>query len=257
MFSTKGFWWLTLSVAFGFTLPILIQDAMFQDAVLYSAVSHNMSVGWGSFWFPQYSTLNLEGIPSFHEQPPLFFGIMSLVYKFFGSSYYVERVFVFVMFILNMLLIKTFWKDIFSASERLRSLSWLPVLFWVLFPVCFWSFRHNMIENAMSIFILLSVMTAWRSLQSKRVLTGLFISGLFTFLATFCKGVPGFFPVVVPFLYALIFRNVSIMRSIAYSTYVLLTPLIIYGILICFPEPRESLSIYFYERLLGRVDHMP
>lgn len=257
MISTKGFWWLTLSIGFGFTLPILIQDAMFQDAVLYSAVSHNMSVGWGSFWFPQYSTLNLEGIPSFHEQPPLFFGLMSLIYKVFGSSYYVERVFVFILFLLNMFLIHTFWRNIFSVSERLKSMSWLPVLFWVLFPVCFWSFRHNMIENLMSIFILLSVIFAWKSLQGKSIFTGLVLSGLFIFLATFSKGVPGFFPVVVPFLFALIFRNVSIFRSIVYSAFLLCIPLAIYGILLYFPEPRESLSIYFYERLLGRVDHMP
>ena len=33
------------------TLPFLIQDAMFQDAVLYSGVAHNQSVGFGTFWF--------------------------------------------------------------------------------------------------------------------------------------------------------------------------------------------------------------
>ena len=99
------FWLISLSIVFGLTLPILIQDAMFQDAMLYSSVSHNLSMGIGTFWFLQYSTLNLEGIPSFHEQPPLVFGIQSIFYKLLGHSYYVERFYTLLMIVFHILLI--------------------------------------------------------------------------------------------------------------------------------------------------------
>ena len=85
-------WWiLTVAVVLAFTLPVLVQDAMFQDGMLYSCVSHNLSLGIGTFWFPQYSKLNIAGIPSFHEQPPLVFGIQSLFYRVLGDSIYVDR----------------------------------------------------------------------------------------------------------------------------------------------------------------------
>ena len=46
-------------------------------------------------------------------------------------------------------------------------------------------------------------------------------------------------------------------KYIFYTFLLIIIPVIIYGILLLFPEPRESLSIYFYERLLKRVSEMP
>ena len=252
------FWLVTLSVVFGLTLPILIQEGMFQDAVLYSAVSHNLAIGFGNFWFPQYSTLNLEGIPSFHEQPPLVFGIQALFYKLLGDSMYVERFYTLLMIVLHILLIRYLWKNIFPDNERYMAVGWLPVLFWILIPVGYWSFRNNMIENTVSVFTLCSVIVSYKNVQSdgKNILLWL-ASGFFIFLATFSKGVPGFFPITFPFIYWLVSRKISFRECALYTMILTAVPLIMYGVFLLFPQSRESLSIYFYERLVRRVNSMP
>ena len=255
---SKPFWLITLSIVFALTLPILIQDAMFQDAMLYSSVSHNLGQGIGTFWFPQYSTLNLEGIPSFHEQPPLFFGIQALFYKLLGDSIYVERFFTFLTIILHIFLINFLWKSIFKNRSDYQYFGWLPVLFWIIIPVCFWTFQNNMIENAVSIFTLCSIIISYRIIQSKNYNILLWIcSGVFIFLASFSKGVPGLFPIAFPFLYWIITKKIDFKKCILYSLILILVPSIIYGSLLLFPNIRESLSIYFFDRLIRRVNSAP
>mgnify|MGYP001166039252 CR=1 FL=1 len=252
------FWLISLSIVFGLTLPILIQDAMFQDAMLYSSVSHNLSMGIGTFWFLQYSTLNLEGIPSFHEQPPLVFGIQSIFYKLLGHSYYVERFYTLLMIVFHILLINYLWKTILRNKVEYKSFGWLPVFLWIIIPVCFWSFRNNMIENTVSVFTLISVILSYKSIQLKEPnYFAWFGSGFFIFLASFSKGIPGFFPITFPFIYWLVNRDISFKKCIYYSLILIAVPAIIYVILLYFPESRRSLMIYFYERLIKRVNHMP
>jgi 4-amino-4-deoxy-L-arabinose transferase-like glycosyltransferase len=258
-FSMKPFWLLTLAVVLGLTLPFLIQDAMFQDAVLYSAVSHNLSIGFGTFWFPQYSTLNLEGIPSFHEQPPLFFGIQAIFYKILGDSRYVERFITVVMLLLHVVLMNEFWKIIFQNQPTYKKLGWLPALFWILIPICFWSFRNNMIENTLSVFTLCSVLIGYKTIQktAKNNVFAWCTAGFCLFLASFCKGVPGLFPIAFPLLYWAITRNITLKQSLSYTFWLLAVPVVCYGLFLLHPESRQSLSIYFFERLIRRVNVMP
>jgi 4-amino-4-deoxy-L-arabinose transferase-like glycosyltransferase len=252
------FWLFSLSVVFGLTLPVLIQDAMFQDAMLYSSVSHNLSQGIGTFWFPQYSKMNIAGLPSFHEQPPLVFGIQALFFKVLGSSIYVERFYTFLMIVLNILLINLLWKAIFPKSDDQRKSGWLPVLFWISIPVCFWSYRSNMMENTMSVFDLGAVLMFFYGLKSeKRKVFFLAGSGLMIFLASFTKGIPGLFPLAVPFLYWLTLRKTRFWQSVYQSAIFLVVPVAIYSVLFLIPESSESLSNYVFERLLMRVDAMP
>jgi len=129
------FWFFSISVVFGLTLPVLIQDAMFQDAMLYSSVSHNLSQGIGTFWFPQYSKYNIAGLSSFHEHPPLLFGIQALFFKALGSSIYVERFYTFLMILFHIWLINLLWKVVFPKTDVQRKLGWLPVLFWIIISV--------------------------------------------------------------------------------------------------------------------------
>src|ERR1700685_3790893 len=90
------FWLLTFAILIGLTVPVLIKDGMFMDAMLYSSVSHNLSQGIGTFWFPQFSFRNMGGLSSFHEQPPLVFGIQSIFFRILGGSLYTERIYTFI-----------------------------------------------------------------------------------------------------------------------------------------------------------------
>jgi len=252
------FWVFTLSLVFGLTLPVLIQHAMFQDAMLYSSVSHNLSIGFGTFWFPQYSTLNIEGIPSFHEQPPLVFGIQALFFKMLGDSIYVERIYTFVMLLLHLFLINQLWKTIFRNDKKYKDYGWLPILFFIIIPICHWSFRNNMLENTLSIFTLSSIIISYRQVVSGKInFFKWFLSGVFIFLASFSKGVPGFFPLIFPFIYWIITKKISLKQMLIFTGILSATPLLIYFVILLFPEGRESLSIYFFQRLLGRVHTMP
>jgi hypothetical protein len=252
------FWVFTISVAFILTLPTLVQDGMFMDGTLYSAVSHNLANGIGTFWYPSFSYNNVAGIPgSFHEQPPLVFGIQALFFKLLGDSFYVERLYIFVCLLLNIFLIKKLWEVIFRNDEHSRQLSWLPVLLWITIPVCFWSFSNNMHENTVSIFILLSVLFIYELIdQKEKIIIRLILAGLCIFLASFSKGLPGLFPIFVPFAF-LYKQQISFKKALLYTLVLFAIVATIYGILLMNSSARGSLYNYFVLRLLKRVNDVP
>jgi hypothetical protein len=85
----------------------------------------------------------------------------------------------------------------------------------------------------------------------------LLLSGLFVFLATFSKGIPGFFPLAVPAIYWLIIRKGNLLRPVIQTSLVLAVPAFIYLILFNIPESRESLKFYVTERLFQRIGEAP
>ena len=189
------FWLLAFSILIVLTLPKLIQDGMFMDAMLYTSVSHNLSLGIGTFWFPQFSVHNLAGLSSFHEQPPLIFGFQAIFFKILGDSLYVERFYTFLTLCITAFIIQLLWKEIYKNDQKLKRLGWLPIILWITIPVCFWSYSNNMHENSMGIFTLSAVLFIFKSFDTDKAHLKLYLrAGFFIFLATLSKGLPGFFP---------------------------------------------------------------
>jgi len=253
------FWLFTVSVLILLTVPKLIQDGMFLDGMLYTCVSHNLSNGIGSFWFPEYSTSYMNaGSHFFQEHPPLIFGIQSLFFRLFGDSMYVERFYTFLTMCITAFSIGVLWNTIFKKEEELKKISWLPIFFWITIPACSWSYSNNIMENTMGIFTLSAVILIYKALESERneFLT-LLISGIFIFLATMSKGVPGLFPVSLPFLYWIIFRRKSLLKVILQTLIIISVPAILYLILFNFQQSQESLTFYVTKRLLGRIHDNP
>jgi 4-amino-4-deoxy-L-arabinose transferase-like glycosyltransferase len=255
------FWFITIAILIGLPGYTLIQDGMFMDAMLYTSVAHNEAQGIGSFWFPKFSKLdlNIPGINSFHEQPPLVFGIQAVFFKIFGHSMYVERFYVFLTTCITAFLIHLLWRSVFKSREDLKKLSWLPIFLWITIPSIFWGASNNVNENTMGIFTLASVLYAFIALQRERGL-GLWLwlfSGIFIFLATMSKGFPGFFPLCVPLLYWLITRKVSFKKALICTVILLLVPLLIYAVLFQFEPSKESLSIYLFKRAFQRIAEAP
>ncbi|NNM95448.1 MAG: hypothetical protein HKL88_08305 [Bacteroidia bacterium] len=253
------FWLLAAAAIIGLTLPGLIQDGMFMDAMLYTSVSHNLSQGIGTFWFPQFSYRGLSGLSSFHEQPPLVFGIQALFFKILGNGMYTERIYTFTTTCLSAWLINILWKDIYNTDNTaLKKMGWLPVILWITVPICFWSYSYNMQENTMGIFTLASVIFACRAVRSQEFKPSLYIAGgLFLFLATLSKGVPGLFPLSIPLLYLLTTGKSSFRRMLYGSAVLIAVPVMVYGILLLYRSSRESLSLYFFYRLIGRIHDEP
>lgn len=254
------FWLITFAVLIGLPLFTLIQDGMFMDAMLYTSVAHNQAHGIGTFWFPQFSKLNLDlpGFNSFHEQPPLAFGIQSLFFRVLGDSMYVERFYVLVTMLVTVWLIWQFWKEIYKNEEESRKLGWLPLLLWITIPTVFWGCSNNVNENTMGVFTLAAALVTFKLLnRSSGNLLKWILAGVLIFLATLSKGFPGFFPIAVPVIYWLTTRKVSFSRALLYSVLLTAVPLIIYGILFLIPESKESLSIYLFKRAFQRIAAAP
>jgi 4-amino-4-deoxy-L-arabinose transferase-like glycosyltransferase len=248
------FWIFTISVLIGLIVPVLIQDGMFMDGVLYACVSNNLANGEGSFWFPVFSKLGIAGQENFHEHPPLVFGIQSLFFKVFGESMYVERFYSFLMACITAFLIHAVWKLLSGDNKDLQKISWLPVLLWISVPVCFWSFQNNIQENTMGVFALASVLFALKFYYEKKAISSLIISGVFIFLATFSKGLPGFFPLAIPFLYMIAERKISFGKMVVHTLILVVVTLGIYLLLMLDADAYESIRIYINERLLKRID---
>src|ERR1022692_1748202 len=139
----RPYWLITISVLFILVVSQLIQDGMFSDGLLYVCVSKNLANGIGTFWHPYFG--NTLKTP-FHEQPPLYFGILAVFFKVFGQSMYVERLFCLLTLVITGFYISKIWKVLVGKDETNASNSWLPVLLWITVPVCFWTYT-NLVEE--------------------------------------------------------------------------------------------------------------
>jgi hypothetical protein len=201
----------TIASIFFLIISQLIQDGMFTDGLLYVSVSHNLSQGIGTFWEPHYSKTVMQ---VFREQPPLYFGILSLFFKTFGSSVYVERFFCLICLFVELLILKSIWK---TMAEKTEKYDWLPILFFVLIPVVFWSYANLVEEVVMVIFASLGVLFSRRAVFEKELklqILWLTLSAVAIVFSTLTKGIQGSFPLVAIFIFGFFERPISLKRAI-------------------------------------------
>lgn len=257
----KTFVFLTALVVFGLVLPDYVQHGMFLDGTQYAIVSKNLANGQGSFWKPFLSNSWIKsGNPYFLEHPPLFYFIQSVFFSLFGNSVFIEKFYCFCNLLFCVILIRKIWILCFHSHSHLKPYWWLAVLLWFITPSVFWSFRNNMIENTLSVFVLASVFFSLKSilLPSKWSLVYLLVSGLFVFLATLTKGLPGLFPIGLIFCYHVTFNAMSLRKTFVYTALLLIVPTFCYALLLLFnSEAFESLNFYFQHRLLNRIGNAP
>ena len=251
----------TISVFIALICPILIQDGMFMDGQQYACVAKNLSNGIGTFWFPILSQTWWKANSNFFmEHPPLIYGIQSFFFTLLGESMYVERIYSLITAILTAFLLSKIWKLTCNENKELSKFGWLPILLWIIIPVCFWSYQNNMQENTMGVFTIASVFFSLKAIRengTKTSLISILLAGVAIFMATFSKGLPGLFPLGIVVLYRLTHRDISISRTTLYSFILILLPVIIYSLLFLNPTAFESLKFYVNERLLQRINNEP
>lgn len=248
------FWVATISLLTALVLPRLMQDGMFTDGVLYAAVAHNLAKGMGSFWHPYF---NKTMFPFFHQQPPLTFGIQAIFFKVFGDSYFVERGYSFLTMLITAWLMSYLWRTIFFQEEKVKKLAWLPLIFWIIIPVCLWAYSNNMEENTMGVFALCSVILIYKGLQGiKYGILFTVLGGVSISLAFLCKGFPGVFAVTLPFLYWLTKRSFSFLKMVGYLLVIAITIACTYTILLSFSEVRDSLGAYLNDRVINSIKNV-
>ena len=189
------FWLLLIGIVLILMSNSLLTEGMFLDGVTYACISRNMAEGLGSFWNPHYfQTIGLV----FHSHPPLAFGLEALFFKVLGDYWWVEKLYSLLSFLLTAVLIAVIWK---RTTNNIRW-AWLPLAFWIAMPLVTWSATNNLLENTMSVFVLLSVYLMIVSYQRDSKLW-LFLSGIAMFAAFLSKGFTGLFPLVFPIIYCI------------------------------------------------------
>lgn len=239
----------TTGLCFLLILPLLVQDGMFMDAVMYSAVGRNLSEGLGSLWFPYFTEAHMA-TPSFHENPPLGYFFMSVFYQIFGSGIHTERIYTGLTFLITAILIVKFWRMIWPTNYKM---AWLPVILWVLTTGVQWSFQNSMMENTMGLFVLGAIMAAYRAFKTdQRHLYWSAWAGLLAVGAFMVKGLPGLFVWLTPFAMAMAERGKFLKATKEAFTMVGVAAL--FGVAFYLYEPaRESLDIYLFERTANRL----
>lgn len=187
------FWLLLIGLFLILVSKSLLTEGMFLDGVTYACISRNMACGLGSFWNPSY-TQTIGHV--FHSHPPLAFGLEALFFKVLGDHWWVEKLYSVLAFLFTGLLIALIWK---RTTNNLRW-AWLPLLFWLVMPLATWCATNNMLENTMSVFVLLSVYLMIVGYQCNHKIW-LFLSAFTLLLAFLSKGFTGLFPLVFPILY--------------------------------------------------------
>ncbi|MEZ4739102.1 MAG: hypothetical protein R2818_07020 [Flavobacteriales bacterium] len=252
------FRWLVLAVFLGLTLPLLVQRGMFMDGLLYVTVAHNEANGFGTFWEPRFSQEGFAELSTFHEHPPLAFGMEGLWFRLLGSAFWVEGAYCLVIAAINALLLVALWRALYAQGDRRRQLIWLPVLLWIVVPPVHWSVQNNMQEITMAVFTIAAVLFAVRAAKGAvRPWFGHSMVGLCVFAASMVKGPPGLFPVAAPLLYGLISGHGGMRRAWAGTIIATTVVISMYASLMLWPEARASLSTYGEGRLLHRIGQDP
>lgn len=242
----RPFLLITFSVLIALVLPALFREGMFMDGMIYATVAKKLANGIGTWW-------NLElynpQIDSYRDQPPLGIWIQSLFFLILGNSIYTERIYSFLTVLINAFLIMKIWKEIFRNSETASKVIWLPVLFWIIMPVCFWSFSNNMMENTLSIFILMAVLFVLKNFQTQKI-CWLVLSGVFLFLAVMTKGVQALFPACFPFVLFIVFRQGKWYSALLKSTGLIMIPALLFLLIFQIAEAKVYFQDYFSKRLV-------
>jgi len=121
---------LLLSLSFLLLLlsPYLFSYGMFFDGIIYSAVSRNLAIGFGSLWKPAYSlTLGRE----FYGHPPVGFWIQSVVYRLFGEALWLDKAYTLLVGGVNLVLFYVLYG---LLRRRGDPGFWAPLLLLSTFP---------------------------------------------------------------------------------------------------------------------------
>ena len=238
------FWLFLIGLFLILVCNSLLTEGMFFDGVTYASISRNMAEGQGTFWNPSYTqTL----YPEFRQHPPLALGMEALAFKVFGDHLWVEKAYSVLTFLLSGLLIALIWK---RTTNNLHW-AWLPLLFWIAMPLVSWSATNNLLENTMSVFVLLSVYMMIFSYQRNNKLW-MILAGVSLFLAFLSKGFTGLFPLVFPLLYCIFDEKRRWIQGLIDTLLLIVTLALLSGAMfMVFPSSLAYLKDYINLQVIG------
>lgn len=230
------------------TGPILFSEGMFMDGLMHATISNNMADGLGSFWDPHLTSTLL---PHYFEHPPLVFGMQSLWFSVFGDSIFVERFYSLSTCILTGWLIVLIWKQLGNSVKT----GWIPLFFWVTVSNVSWCCANNMLENTMTVFVVLAALFYLKS-RDKRTLIYLTLCGVALTMAFMSKGFVCLYIWSMPFFAWLLFRKENFVQMTLHTLVLVgatVLPMII--ILLTSSEASHYLTSYFENQVVGSIQN--
>jgi hypothetical protein len=257
--ATHLLFWFLFATVICIIMSQLVQNGNFLDGTLYTAVGKNLAEGRGSFWETNFSAILMR---SYHEQPPLYFGLLAIFYKVLGTSYLTERVFCAVCLGACCYFITKIWYLIQYHNKATKAFAWLPMLLFVLFPVVSWAYSNMVSEVLMTPFVLASVFFSLKYQQKAHIsrkipILDLVIAAFFIFCASMTKGLQGTFGLVLPLVYALTMQPLSFrntLGALAQVGFLFGIVALIYGFLLWSDAAvYTSFERYFHDRLVATI----
>lgn len=224
----------------------LFSDGMFLDGLLYADISRNMSEGLGSFWKPHLSNSLFK---EFYEHPPLALGLQSLAFSVFGDSIFVERFYSLFTSIIVGYLIVLIWEKLTNSKKN----AWIPLFLWITTNTITWATENNLLENTMNIFVYLSVLFYFNSLEKKRILW-LILSGFSLSLGVLSKGFFCLYIWGMPFFMWIFKRKNSFVQMFIETTIIISATVFPIAFLYLFvPEAQYSMTNYFNKQVVRSI----
>lgn len=230
--------------------PHLFSDGMFMDGLFYATISRNLSEGIGSFWFLKFTE---TCHPTFHEHPPLVFGIQSLFFSIFGDSIFVERWYSLFIYIISGGIIHFIWKSLPITKNKL---SWLPLILWVCIPLVTWSAANNILENTLTVFILASFLFLVKFTQKNNIIF-ILLAGICIACAFLSKGFVGLFTWAFFGVFWIASKDFSLKQAIINTLLLIFCSFIPFILLaVIHYESIESLQIYFSRQVVNSLQNV-
>ena len=245
----KYLYFFVIGSFFLLTSSHLLSKGMFMDGLIYGTISRNISVGDGSMWHLKFTNTLLK---NFHEHPPLAMWLQSFYLDCFGTNMIVDKLYSLSTYIFSAVLIHKTWKLLFPTSE----LSWIVLFFWLFTPVVSWSVSNNMLENTLTIFILLAFYFSLKYILNYK-LYFTFIAGFFVFLGFLTKGFVALFPLSIFFIYFIFYKEFSFKRFLFASFSVVVgavVPMIILFVLN--NDAYESIKSYLEIQVVNSLNNV-
>ncbi len=170
-----------------------------------------------------------------------------MAFRIFGDSLLVERFYSLGAFLITGYLIILIWEEVTGEKKT----GWIPLFFWILFPLVSWAAASNLLDNTLGIFTTLAILLILKSSSCKKPVY-LVIAGLALSAGLLTKGPFALFPWVLPILleftqpFSLLKKAVKKSLILVFST---LLPLVI--LIAISVEARDSLYAYWVEQMVG------
>lgn len=220
----------------------LFQRGCFIDGMLYKTVAYNYSQGLSSFWNMKYTDTCMS---FFCEQPPLYFYLLGFFYKLFGTSYLVDRLFTFVLFIGFLYVLYAICQLLFKKN---RAYFLLAVFFLLSIQVICWTVVNQVIETLVLLEISLGIWIFIKYLERAKIFyLLLFVPLLIVLFLT--KGFQSCFIIVLPITYLILSKwNRSVLYFSGFSIFSFLA--VVIAILMLYPPSVKWYTCYYEARIL-------